>query len=131
MGKLAGRSVGPRLSGHAAPALARRDIERGVDRKRNDTLPWRKLYVTTRWRKLRARILARDGFQCRQTGVLLTGKHPAPNSPVVDHIVPAHEFWPEMGEAMFWDESNLQSVSKAWHDSEKQRAEVRTSGGVG
>lgn len=71
-----------------------------------------------RWQKLRLRIIARDLFTCQQTGKLLLGKHPAPDSPVVDHKVK-----PNGHEPLFWDESNLQTVSKAWHDREKQRLE--------
>lgn len=57
-------------------------------------------------------------FTCQQTGVLLIGKYPAWNSPVVDHIKP------HRGAAdLFWDETNLQSVSKEWHDSTKQSME--------
>lgn len=55
---------------------------------------------------------------CQQTGVALVGRHPKPNSPVVDHITP-HRGDPEL----FWDEANLQAVAKGWHDSEKQRQE--------
>ena len=56
--------------------------------------------------------------KCQQTGVILMGKDPAHDSPVADHILP-HRGDP----ALFWDEQNLQTVSKAWHDREKQRRE--------
>jgi hypothetical protein len=49
---------------------------------------------------------------------MLSGKHPAPDSPVVDHKVP-HRGNPEL----FWSLANLQSVSKAYHDSVKQSME--------
>jgi 5-methylcytosine-specific restriction endonuclease McrA len=75
---------------------------------------------TSRWQRLRLKVLVRDQYLCQQTGAVLSGKHPAPNSPVVDHIVP-HRGDPDL----FWDEDNLQSVSKAWHDSEKQSLEKR------
>ncbi|MEM8822049.1 MAG: HNH endonuclease [Pseudomonadota bacterium] len=73
---------------------------------------------TTRWQNLRLRILERDEWTCRQTGVLLVGGRDAPNSAVVDHIVPHRG-----DETLFWNEDNLQSVAKAWHDAEKQRRE--------
>ena len=92
--------------------------ERGRDRERAKVQPWRGWYNLARWRRLKRRVLERDDYTCRQTGVLLVGKAPAPNSPVVDHIV-EHEGDPDL----FWAEGNLQSVSKAWHDSEKQRLE--------
>lgn len=96
---------------------------------------------TARWQKLRMKVLRRDAIDitdkahlfpghilfdgepllwpvCQQTGVLLTGKDPAPNSPVCDHVVP-HRGDP----VKFWDEGNLQTVSKEWHDKEKQSRE--------
>lgn len=103
------------------------EAERGRDRERASGDNLRRLYNTKRWRDLRQVILARDGWQCRQTGVLLMGPVNAPNSPVIDHIIP------HRGDlALFWDAGNLQAVAKAWHDSEKQRqehAEARRGGG--
>ena len=75
-------------------------------------------YQSARWQALGMQVLARDLYTCQQTGVLLIGKHPAPNSPVVDHVVPHRG-----DERLFWDVANLQAVTKAWHDSEKQRQE--------
>lgn len=57
-------------------------------------------------------------WMCEQTGELLVGKHPAANSPVLDHVIP-HRGDPEL----FWDPENVQIVSKSWHDKEKQRLE--------
>ena len=73
---------------------------------------------TARWQRLRRRVLERDGWICQQTGVMLVAGRTAPNAAVVDHIIP-HRGNP----ALFWDENNLQSVSKAWHDSKKQSME--------
>lgn len=78
-------------------------------------------YKTARWQRLREQILIRDMYTCRKTGVLLVGTHGAPNSPVVDHIK-AHRD----DETLFWDPDNLQSVSKAYHDSVKQAEEQAT-----
>jgi len=86
--------------------------------KRETEVEWRSWYKTARWQALRQQVLVRDLFTCKKTGVMLIGKHPAPNSPVVDHIK-RHDGDP----ALFWDEGNLQSVSKAWHDSIKQAIE--------
>lgn len=98
---------------------------------------------TARWQRLRLRILRRDAVdisdrvhlmpahvlfrdapmlwpRCCKTGVILTGKYPAADSPVVDHITP------HRGDlALFWDEENLQTVSKAYHDKVKQSIEKR------
>ena len=91
-----------------------------IDGKRIKTQPGAEWYRTEAWRRLRISVLERDRFTCRQTGVLLVGRHPAPDSPVVDHIRP-HRGDPDL----FWDPENLQSVSKAWHDSVKQGREKR------
>ena len=87
-------------------------------RERDQTVHWRAWYETERWRKLRLEVLLRDAYTCKQTGVLCIGQYPAPNSPVVDHKIPHHG-----DEKLFWDPENLQTVSKAYHDSEKQKQE--------
>lgn len=81
---------------------------------------YRTWYKSARWQKLRQQVLTRDLYTCQQTGLMLTGGPNEPNSPVVDHIKPHHG-----DERLFWDPSNLQSVTKAWHDSDKQRQEKR------
>lgn len=87
-------------------------------RERDRNVSWRKWYRTERWRKLRQVILLRDAYVCQRTGILCIGRYPASNSPVIDHIEPHRG-----EERLFWDENNLQTVSKAYHDSEKQAAE--------
>ena len=62
----------------------------------------------------------RDGYTCQATGVLLLAAYPAPTSPVVDHKRP-HRGDPDL----FWDEDNLQAVSKEYHDRVKQSIEAR------
>ncbi|WP_156461285.1 HNH endonuclease [Devosia sp. Root436] len=79
-------------------------------------------YKSARWQALRQEVLARDLYTCQHTGVLLTGKAPAPDSPVVHHKVPH-----KGDERLFWDMSNLEAVSKEWHDSEAQREERKPS----
>ncbi|QBF32156.1 HNH endonuclease [Thalassococcus sp. S3] len=75
---------------------------------------------TARWQRLRLKILKRDGWICQITGARLVGGKNAPNSAVVDHIRP------HRGDLdLFWDESNLRAVSKAWHDTHKQSLERR------
>ena len=102
----------PRL----APDRAKREEVRLSER--DNSVEWRKWYKTARWQALRLEVLARDLYTCQATGALLSGKHPAPNSPVVDHIEP-HRGDP----AKFWDIANLRSVAKHWHDSIKQSME--------
>ncbi|MHA6731763.1 HNH endonuclease [Devosia sp. A369] len=84
----------------------------------------RSWYKSKRWQELRIAVLTRDLFVCQKTGVILTGKANAPNSPVVHHRV-AHKG----DEQLFWDIGNLEAVSKAWHDSEGQREEKRNPAG--
>ncbi|MGV6840577.1 MAG: HNH endonuclease [Planktomarina sp.] len=76
---------------------------------------------TARWQRLRLKILKRDGWRCQRTGVMLVGGKHAPNSAVVDHIRP-HRGNLEL----FWDENNLQAVSKEYHDKTKQSIEKRS-----
>ncbi|ANB35179.1 5-methylcytosine-specific restriction endonuclease McrA [Rhodovulum sulfidophilum] len=108
----------PRLASPAPRIGPAQGDARAQDRARERVKPWRAWYRTARWRKLRRKILARAGHVCEQTGVPLLGRAPAPDSAVIDHIRP-HRGDP----ALFWDEDNLQAVSKAWHDGAKQRAE--------
>jgi 5-methylcytosine-specific restriction enzyme A len=87
-------------------------------RERDATQPWRKWYKTARWQKLRRAVLKRDKYKCQQTGILLIGRYPAPNSPVADHIKPHRG-----NSDLFFDINNIQAVSKSYHDGEKQRQE--------
>ena len=103
-------------------SLSAPQIEADRHKIRDETQPWRKWYKTARWQRLRLKILARDKFKCQQTGVLLVGKYPSDDSPVVDHIIP-HRGDPDL----FWDEGNLQAVSKGYHDGTKQSIERRLS----
>ncbi|MDR6757826.1 5-methylcytosine-specific restriction endonuclease McrA [Mycoplana sp. BE70] len=108
----------PRLS-TLAPRIGRAaGDEQARLRERDQTVAWRSWYKTSRWQKLRQKILLRDNYTCQQTGVMCVGKHPADNSPVIDHKIPHRG-----DERLFWDEDNLQVVSKAYHDSEKQKQE--------
>lgn len=90
--------------------------ERSADAQRNFMSPWRKWYSTARWRALRIRILTRDRFTCQWPGCgLMTGDT---SMLVADHKQPHRG-----GEALFWDEGNLQTLCKPCHDRHKQRAE--------
>jgi 5-methylcytosine-specific restriction enzyme A len=115
MGRLAGRGLPSRLR----PSKSRlRSAQPGQSRQLEAPRRSRNWYKTAEWQKLRAWVLQRDGYICQQTGVALIGKHPAPNAPVVDHIEPHRG-----DREKFFDPSNLQSVSKAWHDGIKQSME--------
>jgi 5-methylcytosine-specific restriction endonuclease McrA len=92
--------------------------EKARHRERDSTQAWRAWYGTERWKKLRRKVWARDAYICQKTGVLCIGRYPADNSPVADHKIPHRG-----NAALFWDEDNIETVSKAFHDSEKQKQE--------
>lgn len=102
----------PRLKAMAPKLKTAREVR---DTRYSPDAQVRRWYKSARWQALRLEVLTRDLFTCRQTGVVLTGKSPAPNSPVVDHVVPH-----KGDERLFWDPSNLQAVSKAYQDSDKR-----------
>lgn len=112
----------PRVGALAGRLGAAPSNEAERSRMRDAMQHWRAWYKTSRWQKLRERILIRDRYICQKTGVLLIGKYPAPDSPVVDHKT-AHRG----DERLFWDEDNLHAVSKAYHDSTKQAEERRSA----
>jgi len=121
------RTMAPRLAGAplSSRGATRGERERERLREREQTADWRKWYHSARWQKLRQEVFLRDLFTCQATGQLLTGRHPAGNSPVCDHIVP-HDGDP----ALFWDPQNLRCVAKSWHDTVKQAIEKGSQGAV-
>lgn len=78
----------------------------------------RSWYKSKRWESLRQQVFVRDLYTCQRTGELCIGKHPAANSPVANHKVP-HRGDPEL----FWDISNIETVTKAVHDGVIQSEE--------
>jgi len=121
MGALKGRAMPSRLTAAPSrlrPATPSNETQRLKQRDQGQS--WSGWKKTARWQKLRIEILRRDNWTCQKTGVALVGKYPAPNSPVADHIKP-HRGDPDL----FWDPSNLQAVSKLYHDTTKQSLEAR------
>lgn len=121
------------LIGSLPPAvgyLTPQEKEKARDRRRRQADNLRGLYNTKRWRCLktgtRMRVLDRDGWVCQQTGVQLTADKNQPNSAIVDHIKPHRG-----NLLLFWDECNLQAVSKSYHDSEKQKQERAADAAAG
>jgi 5-methylcytosine-specific restriction protein A len=94
----------PRLGAAVGDAKAQ-DRERG---DRNKARAW---YGTKRWADLKRSVFVRDNYTCQRTGELCSGRYPAPNSPVANHKVP-HRGDP----TLFWDERNIETVTKAVHD---------------
>jgi 5-methylcytosine-specific restriction endonuclease McrA len=83
---------------------------------------YRQWYKSARWAKLRAEVLVRDLYTCQHTGVVLSGKAPAPNSAAVHHKIPHRGH-----ERLFWGISNLEAASKEWQDNDAQREERNSS----
>lgn len=104
-------SLPPRIG--AAPArLGRAPADQQGPRRQRDNAPWRAWYSTAQWKALRLKVFVRDCYICQRSGVICAGKHPAPDSPVANHKKP-HRGNP----ALFWDEDNIETVTKEVHDS--------------
>jgi len=91
----------------------KRERDHRYDAKRRAEQPWRSLYFTSEWRKLRAEQLRREPW-CR--------RHAAKGEQVgashVDHIRP------HRGNAVsFFDPANLQSLCVTCHNKWKQAHE--------
>lgn len=114
------KAVTSRLSS-LPPAIAYLDTpSMSVAANRSLFSPWRKWYATTRWRKLRMKILGRDLFTCQRPEC---GRVTSDTSQLVaDHRKPHRG-----DEALFWDEDNLQTLCKPCHDGAKQREERQQS----
>lgn len=113
MGRL--KALAPRI-GTLPGRLGYADAgEKGHDRRRQAEQPWRGWYKQKRWKDLQQAVFLRDNFICQRTGVVLVGRHPAPNSPVANHKVP-HRGDPRL----FWDINNIETVAKSVHDREIQ-----------
>lgn len=108
LGGVPTRLAGPPREVQERRRLAARDV----------SVDWRSWYKTSRWQQVRERVLIRDAYVCQKTGVLLIGKHPAPDSAVAHHKTP-HRGDP----VLFWDEANIEAVAKSWHDSVAQALE--------
>ncbi len=80
-----------------------------------DSRPWRHLYSTKRWHRLRTAQLRDEPLcrMCQRMGYITAAT-------VVDHIEPH-----KGDESLFYDRSNLQSLCSTHHDASKQRAEKR------
>lgn len=118
------RNLPPRLQQLPSVLGYEAGDERAADKRRRATQHWRAWYDTARWRRLARAVFARDGYRCQQTGAALVHRAPHPLSPV------AHHKRPHRGDArLFWDPTNIETVSKGWHDGPGQAAERRRGGG--
>ncbi len=97
----------------AEPHPRKRVRDRRHDAKRRAEQPWRLLYFTPEWRRLRAEHLRREPW-CRvhaAKGEQVQASH-------VDHIKAHHG-----NRALFFDPSNLQSLCPTCHNKWKQAQE--------
>ena len=103
----------------------RAENRRDYDRKRDDR-EQRGWYKTARWQKLKIAVHVRDLYKCQVTGVPCFAKYPDGASPVADHIEEP------MGDPdLFWDINNIRTVSKDYHDRERQREQSASRKGRG
>lgn len=109
------RTLKPRLQPMQRKLKTMREVR---DKRYSPDATIRGWYKSARWQTLRLEVMVRDLYICQRTGIMLIGKAPAPDSPVVHHKVPHRG-----DERLFWDIENLELVSKVWHDSEAQRLE--------
>ena len=81
--------------------------------------PWKRLYNSARWRKLRIEVFVRDNYTCQMCKRICGGKFPADDSPEADHKQPHRG-----NEDLFFDPTNLQTLCKfPCHAADKQREE--------
>lgn len=114
------RTLAPRIGGLPPRIGALRTRPDGTVKARRSRASWKAWYSTARWLNLRTDTFERDGYICQRTGVMCAGVHPAPDSPVANHKI-RHNGDP----ALFWDPDNLETVTKAVHDSLIQAEEAR------
>jgi 5-methylcytosine-specific restriction protein A len=109
------------ILGRLAPRIGYGEGDaKAADRARNSLAPWRAWYKTSRWQKLRARIMLRDKYQCQMCGRI------GDRGMVADHIKPHRGH-----EALFWSEANLQTLCfSPCHNKHKQALERDTPTGV-
>lgn len=79
-----------------------------------DAEAYRKLYNSSRWRKLRWDVLVRDLFTCQRCKRMTAST----SKLVADHIK-EHKGDPDL----FWSEVNIQCLCKLCHDGAKQSEE--------
>lgn len=80
--------------------------------------PWRAWYKLKAWLDLRVRVFVRDSYRCQMPGCgVVTG------SPIADHVIPHRG-----DRALFFDDTNVQTLCKPCHDGRKQAEERRARG---
>jgi len=110
------QTVKPTLAKVRPMLVAVTQDARERSRQRDRDVTWRKLYKTSRWQRLRWKVLEQSHFTCAMCGRIegQTAKL------VADHIMPH-----KGDENLFWDKGNLQCLCRQCHDTTKKRMERR------
>lgn len=111
MGKLAAL---PSTLASLAPTIG---FQRDAHGHSPEAEPWRAWYCTAEWKRLRLATFKRDGWTCQCGCGTKEGRS---SQLVADHKTPHRG-----DQKLFWDPDNLQTLTKACHDSRKQAEERR------
>lgn len=117
MGRL--KSLPPRLAALPSRLPSTRDAH-GHSRSEEH---WRGWYNLKRWKLLRFRVFERDMFTCQCGCARIVADT---RQLVADHKRPHRG-----NEALFWDEANVQTLTKPCHDRIKQAEEAAARVGPG
>ena len=117
MGKLT--SLKPTLSTLSPTVAYLPDTQQAKAAFRSALNPWRKLYCTARWKRLRAATFLKDMYQCQ---MCKRAEHNT-SKLVADHIKPHRG-----DELLFWDIGNLQCLCPTCHSGTKQAEERAAEG---
>jgi 5-methylcytosine-specific restriction endonuclease McrA len=79
-------------------------------------------YDTARWRLLRARVVARDGYRCTTPGC--TTDTSKPRSLHVDHVIEVSDG------GLFWDMANLRTLCWLHHGAKTRLVMANRAGAV-
>jgi 5-methylcytosine-specific restriction endonuclease McrA len=80
-------------------------------------------YDTARWRRLRDRVVARDGYRCTVAGC--TTNTSRPRSLHVDHVIEVSDG------GLFWDLANLKTLCWLHHGAKTRLVMANRAGAVG
>ena len=91
------------------------------NRRSEQAKAYRWMYFTPEWQHTRKEVLIRDGYQCQRCKVMLTGRHPAPNSPAVNHIDKDAKLYAHRR----FEPNECEALCKQCHDGPTQSKERR------
>lgn len=106
---------GLRAQSNQRQRQSKRERDKRHDERRREDQPWRPLYKTTEWARLRLRVFLRDAYTCQDKHCRRVTARPH-----ADHITPHNG-----DRAMFFDEANVQTLCPSCHNAVKQGVESR------